>query len=83
VTLEELAQWVQRNPNELGCVAFHAARMVERDALPYWPTFDRVLAAGVDSGIPQAVARKWTLRGFLATAFHAEPPALLGEEPPP
>ena len=82
-TLGELANWVQQRPAELGHVAFHAARMVERDGLPYWPTFDRVLAAGVASGLRPTVARKWTLRGFLATAFHNEPPALLDEEPAP
>ena len=82
-TIDELAAWVRRNPTELGSVALHAARMVERDGLPYRPTCDRMLAAGIASGIPQAVARKWTLRGFLATAFHHEPPVLLAEEPAP
>lgn len=82
-TLEELAAWVQRSPHELGYVAFHARRMIDKQGLPHWPTFDRVLSAGVASGVPETVARKWCFRGFLATAFHREPPPKLAEEPDP
>jgi hypothetical protein len=59
--------------------------MLEREALPFKATLDRVLRAGVDAGLPEGVARKWVFRGFLAHAvgFYAEPPPKLLEEPDP
>lgn len=84
-TLDEITEWVHQVPAQLGCCAFHAAVMLERETLPYQATFDRVLRAGIDSGVPEGVARKWIFRGFLAHAvgFYVEPPAKLLEEPDP
>jgi hypothetical protein len=83
--LDEIAAWVQQSPDQLGCCAFVAALMAEQEGLPFQSTFDRVLRAGIDSGVPEGVARKWVFRGFLAHAvgFYAEPPAKLLEEPDP
>jgi len=85
VTLDQIAGWVRQAPAQLGCCAFFAASMVEREAVPYRTAFERVLCAGVDAGLPEGVARKWVFRGFLAHAvgLYAEPPAKLLEEPGP
>jgi hypothetical protein len=54
---------------------------MERERLPYQPTFDRCLAAAMDAGLPEASGRLWIYRGFAAAAAgHIEPPAALEED---
>jgi hypothetical protein len=79
-SLEQIATWIARNPERLGVYAFLGARMMERDALPYVPTFDRILRAAVDAGLSERTARTLVFRGFAAAAAgHPEPPPELEE----
>jgi hypothetical protein len=77
-TLDQIARWMQQHPERAGVYAFIAARMMEREALPYRATFDRVMRAGCSAGLTEAAALRWTFRGFAAAAAgHIEPPAAL------
>jgi hypothetical protein len=76
--LDEIAKWIGRHPERTGVYAFLAARMVERERLPYRATFDRIMRAGIDAGLSERFARTRVFHGFAAAAAgHIEPPAEL------
>jgi hypothetical protein len=76
--LDEIANWIGRHPERTGVYAFLAARMVERERLPYRATFDRIMRAGIDAGLSERFARTRVFHGFAAAAAgHIEPPAEL------
>jgi hypothetical protein len=78
--LDQIERWIGQHPERAGVYAFLAARMMERDGLPYVATFDRIVRAAMDAGRSEAAARLWAFRGFAAAAAgHAEPPAELEE----
>jgi hypothetical protein len=73
--LDEIAKWIGQHPERTGVYAFLAARMVERERLPYRATFDRVMRAGIDAGLSERFARTRVFHGFAAAAAgHLEPP---------
>ncbi len=74
------AQAIAKEPGRTAVFAFFAARMVERDELPYRLAFDRVVRAAVDAGLPESSARLRAFHGFAAAAAgHPEPPPGLEE----
>jgi hypothetical protein len=78
--LDEIAGWIGQHPDRVGVYAFLAARLIERDRLPYGATFDRVVRAAMDAGRSEAAARTQTFRGFaFAAAGYIEPPVELSE----
>jgi hypothetical protein len=73
--LDEITKWIGQHPARTGVYAFLAARMVERERLPYRATFDRVMRAGIDAGLSERFARTRVFHGFAAAAAgHVEPP---------
>jgi hypothetical protein len=77
-TLDQIAGWMQQHPEWTGVYAFLAARMMERERLPYRATFDRIMRAGIDAGLSERFARTRVFHGFAAAAAgHIEPPAEL------
>lgn len=80
LALEQTAAWAAQAPNELGAHAFHAARLQEREQLPYLPTLYRMVRAGTEAGLAEAYSLRRVLHGFAAAAAgHPEPPAHLEE----
>ncbi len=78
--LDQISAWIRQTPEQLGVYSFHAARMMEREALPYRATFDRVMRAGIDAGLSECLARTRVFHGFAAAAAgHVEPPPELDE----
>ena len=78
--LDEITDWIRKNPERLGACAFEAAKAVMRDGLGYRLAFDRCFRAAVDSGRSEAAARKQVYQGFAACAAgHIEPPLELEE----
>jgi hypothetical protein len=74
-TLDQIARWMRQHPERTGVYAFMAARMMEREALPYRATFDRVMRAGIAAGLSERLARTRVFHGFAAAAAgHIEPP---------
>jgi len=78
--LDEIAAWIGQYPERTGVYAFLAARMVERERLPYRATFGRVMRAGIAAGLSERFARTRVFHGFAAAAAgHIEPPAELDD----
>lgn len=78
--VDQIAEWIKSHPDRTGVYAFIGARMVERDRLDYFATFNRLLGAAMNAGLSEAFARRELYRGFaFAAAGHVEPPADLEE----
>jgi hypothetical protein len=77
-TIDELLSDARRHPEQLGLHAFWAARLVRRDGLGYYRTFNQLVGIGLTAGIAEADARRAAFKGFAyAAAGHDTPPASL------
>ena len=78
--LDQIAGWIGQHPERAGTYAFLAARMVQREGLDYFATFNRCLGAAMKAGLSEASSRLAIYRGFAAAAAgHVDPPAELEE----
>jgi hypothetical protein len=75
-TLETVLKHIKRNPARLAVYAFFAAKIVQRDGLDYFATFNRLLGKAMLAGISESEARHRLYKGFgAAAAQHDKPPA--------
>jgi hypothetical protein len=74
-TIETVLERLRAKPERLAVFAFFAAKIVQRDKLDYFATFNRVLGLAMGAGIDENEARCRVYRGFgAAAAKHDKPP---------
>jgi hypothetical protein len=77
-TIETVLERIKAKPERLAVFAFFAAKIVEREGLDYFHTFNRVLGLAMGAGISENEARCRVYRGFgAAAAKYDKPPANL------
>ena len=77
-TIETVLDRLKAKPERLAVFAFFAAKIVQRDGLDYYHTFNRVLGRAMGAGIDENEARCRVYRGFgAAAAKHDKPPSRL------
>ena len=77
-TLETVLERLKAKPERLAVLAFFAAKIVQREGLGYYATFNRVLGQAMLAGISENEARRHVYKGFgAAAAKHDKPPVNL------
>ncbi len=73
-TLETILRRLKAKPERLAVLAFFAAKLVEREGLDYYHTFNRLLGKAMLAGVCENEARHRLFMGFGAAAAKYESP---------